>query len=356
MKTLVATIRRRLSGNLPARPRPVHGAHGRARDARYVFRAREYPGSRDRDYLVHLPPAYRRGVSLPVVMILHGCDQDHDDIRHVADMDRLADRYGFIVVYPFVTSYPGPRMKNCWAFWLASQIRSGAGEVEDLWQILAAVRRRFGGDPARLHVAGLSSGAGMAIAMLVARCDRIASGAAIAGLPYSESALTVGRRHPTFRPKSRVVDAMNREMGRRKRRVPLLVVQADGDPVVSARAGRRVRDTWTAAFADDSTAARAQQSGTTGGIPWARRRYTDGKGRTVVETLMLEHRGHGWYGGRDGKYGFADGPDVSDAMWRFFADHSLDGATGPAPRRRFGLERIRRWLRGVVDARRRRKR
>ena len=195
------------------RRRPIHGSHGQARDIEYVFKRRRYPGSRNRQYLVHLPPAYRRGgPKLPVVMVLHGCDQDHHDIRHVAHFDRLADRHGIIVVYPFVTSYEQPRMSNCWAFWSRRHNRAGHGEVEDLWQILSDVRRRYGADDKRLHVAGLSSGGGMAVALLVNRCDKIASGAEIAGLPYTEYPPTFGLMQRRERPLQRIVDAMNEQM------------------------------------------------------------------------------------------------------------------------------------------------
>jgi len=52
-------------------------------------------------------------------------------------------------------------------------------EVED-------IKQNYAVDPARIHVTGLSSGGGMAVAMMVAHADKIASGAAVAGLPYAE--------------------------------------------------------------------------------------------------------------------------------------------------------------------------
>ena len=40
----------------------------------------------------------------------------------------LAERDGFIVVYPFITSYDGMRSPNCWGFWFPQHIHEGAGE------------------------------------------------------------------------------------------------------------------------------------------------------------------------------------------------------------------------------------
>jgi poly(hydroxyalkanoate) depolymerase family esterase len=326
LKSLYTRLRSSLRRAPKSRIRPVHGEHSHSRDIEYVFRQRPYPGSRDREYLVHLPPAYRRGRRLPVVMILHGCDQDHHAIRHVANFDRIADKHGVIVVYPYVTSYAPPRMRNCWAFWSSSQNRSGAGEVEDLWQILNDVRRRFAADPNRLHVAGLSSGAAMTVAMLVNRCDRIASGAEIAGLPFTETASALGQPQPRLKSVRRIAAAMDETMSTRKRAVPLLVVHAHDDPIISVAAAARIRDSWGRCFSIDTETPVWSDSGLDNGTQWEHHRYGDAGNGGVVETLLLGHGQHGWYGGRDGRYGFANAPDVSRRIWAFFEAHRLDGA------------------------------
>jgi len=323
LKELYAKLEAWLGARVPGRLAPVDGAFGVARDVEYVFKKRRYRGSRDRKYLVHLPPVYRRGIKLPVVMVLHGCDQDHYAIRHVSNFDRLADEHGFIVVYPFVTSYDKPRMENCWAFWSHNENRAGAGEAEDLWQILRDVRARYGADANRLHVAGLSSGASMTIALLVARCDKIASGAEVAGLAYSESAICIGLGRPRPKSTDHIVAAMNEQMGRKKRRVPLMIVHAKRDRVVSVHGAAKVRDSWARSFSIDTSRPVWSESGVSKGTGWEHRRYADELCESAVETLLLDHQGHGWYGGRGGKYGFSNAPDVSAKIWRFFEANAL---------------------------------
>jgi poly(hydroxyalkanoate) depolymerase family esterase len=340
LRALLHKLRDSFGTRAQRRHRPIHGGDGRARDGEYVFKAKRYRGSRDRAYLVHLPPAYARGRKLPVVMILHGCDQDHRAIRHVSNFDRLADEHGIIVVYPFVTSYDTPRMRNCWAFWSNSHNRAGAGEVEDLWQILKAVRARYKADANRLHVAGLSSGAGMALALLVNRCDKIASGAAIAGLSYAEGPGPLGLGHPSAQSTAQMVAAMNERMGRKKRAVPLLIVHAKRDRIVNVEAAKKIRDSFARSFAVETSQPSWSESGTAKGTAWEHRRYADEAGRSAIEMLLLDHRGHGWYGGRSGKYGFANTPDVNAKIWQFFASTALS----PASRlgsllRRAGLQR-----------------
>ena len=224
-------------------------------------------------------------------------------------------------MYPFITRYSMPRHTNCWAFWLRSETRVGAGEVEDLWQIMCDVRKRFKADPKRLYVAGLSSGAGMTVAMLVTRCDRIAAGASVAGVPYSESAFIVGRRRPRFKSTSAVVRSMDRQMKERKRPVPLFIVHAQQDPVVNIESSRRMRESWARAFDVDTSVVRSRRKGNSKGVRWVRESFGDDR---LIETLTLQDSRHGWFGGGAGAYGFADGPDVSREIWRFFRSRRLD--------------------------------
>lgn len=325
LRTLYTRLRTAFARREKRRYRPIHGDHGEARDIEYVFKKRRYRGSRDRKYLVHLPPPYRRGgPKLPIVMILHGCDQDHHEVRHVADFDRLADQHGFIVVYPFVTSYEPPRMTNCWAFWSRRHNRAGEGEVEDLWQILVDVRRRFGADETRIHVAGLSSGGSMTVALLVNRCDKIASGAEIAGLAYSEIPPTFGLMRHRQKPLERIVAAMESQMGRRKRAVPLLIVHATGDRIINVNAATKVQDSWARSFTIETSRPSWSKTGTTRGTPWVHQRFKNEDGRDTLETFLLDHNEHGWYGGRDGKYGYADAPNISATIWEFFETNTLD--------------------------------
>jgi len=91
--------------------------------------AKVYKGFRDRQYVVHLPTGYTASKAYPLVMVLHGCMQTHLVIQKDSDFNRIADTEGFIAVFPFITSYSGMRNQNCWGFWLAAEIKRGAGEV-----------------------------------------------------------------------------------------------------------------------------------------------------------------------------------------------------------------------------------
>lgn len=309
----------------PERVRDIERGGGGS-DHERTFQARSYPRSRTRHYLVHLPPGYNARRPLPLVMVLHGCRQRHRDIQHISDFDTLADRRGFAVVYPFVTSYSGWRMENCWGWWLRGEVRPGAGEVQDLWGIVEDVGKEFTVDPRRIHVTGLSSGAGMAVAMMVAHPDRIASGASVAGVPYSETAAAVGltkRTNGVFKPVHEVSSAMRAAMGAHRRPVPIFIVHSRRDTTVDIQAAHSLRDTWAHCFGVDASAPASVRVGRTQSTAWTLSKYRGAERRTLIETLFTEDGEHGWLGGNPGSFSNPHGPNISQMMWRFFRTHPL---------------------------------
>jgi poly(hydroxyalkanoate) depolymerase family esterase len=288
-------------------------------DVRKIFRARAYPGSRRREYLVHVPPSYERQERLPLVMVLHGCNQDHIDMQTITRFDELADRYGFIVVYPFITGYRGVRLRNCWGWWRRGDISRGSGEVEDLWNIINAVRRSHRIDSDRIHVTGLSSGAAMAVAMAVVHGGKIASCAAVAGVAYGESIWALGK-YPRVRNTGATVAEMNQAMGKRKSLTPIFIAHSADDHVVGLRAAEGLRDSWIGCFGIDRGSADVTQ-GKHGGTPWSLTTYSDESGASVLDYLVLKGYEHGWYGGARGPFSIPDAPDVSSMIWSFFARH-----------------------------------
>jgi poly(hydroxyalkanoate) depolymerase family esterase len=294
-------------------------------DVSHTFHARGYPGSRTRLYRVHVPGGNQD--KRPLVVVLHGCRQDNRDIETISGFNRLADRHGFLVAYPFVTSYRGMRNRNCWGWWFEREIHAGAGEVQDLWQIVEEIRQRYPVDEQRIHVTGLSSGAGMAVAMMVVHGDRIASGAAVAGVPYAEKAEIVRNPFnggPRYRPVVAITSAMKAEIGEDARSVPIQVVHSENDDKVEIRAAHNLRDSWGLCFGIDTRIAHKVDSGSTQGTDWEHSTYHNGGRKSVIETLFLQGPGHGWYGGNPGAFSYPEAPDISRYIWDFFDSHPLE--------------------------------
>ena len=293
----------------------------------HCFEARDYPGSRTRQYLVHLPNGKTSRRARPLLLVLHGCRQDHRDIQAISGFDRLSDQHRFLVAYPFVTSYRGLRNRNCWGWWFDREIHAGAGEVEDLWQIVEEIKREYPVDERRIFVTGLSSGAGMAVAMMVAHAGRIAAGAAVAGVPYAERASAVRHafnQHPRSRPVADIVAEMRAELGPDRKPAPLKVVHSSQDDKVLIESAQTLRDSWGQCLGVDTARPAQLRQGRDGATAWEHSCYLDNGGQATIETLFLEGPGHGWYGGDPGEFSYPDGPDIARRIWRFFKAHPLE--------------------------------
>lgn len=319
----------------------------------YTFQSHSYSGSRDRQYKVYVPDAL--STPAPMVMVLHGCRQTHEDVLRDWGMTAAADRYGFILVTPFITSYDGFRNPNCWGFWLDQHRNQGRGEPEDLHQIGREVEARHDIDPARRYIAGLSSGGAMAVVVATTHNAYWAAVAAAAGLPYGESAAAVslsGECPGTarFHSVDQVAADMRTELND-SYAIPLLVLSNERDCTVVPPAGENVRDAHLRVFGtpppyDTPSGARAVQR------PCAPVRdddygcvhtaYTvDGSpvARSVVETVFYSgplltpdptdtDHGHYWIGGEhgnDGPWSIRRGPSYPDIVWDFFARHPREG-------------------------------
>lgn len=291
-----------------------------------TFRPRSYPGSRARRYDIYVPVRCNGRNASPLVMVLHGCQQTHADICAISAFNALAEREGFVALYPFVTNYADFRINNCWGWWREEEISPGAGEVEDLWQIVEEVRQEVRIDPGRIHVAGLSSGGGMAVAAMVAHCHKIASGAVVAGVPYAETARAVAGTHVargTFRPVSDISIQMNETMGDNKRLAPILIVHSRDDPVVELQSAENLRESWADCFGIKTSNRVSVRSGATLGTAWEHKKYYGFRWRSAIETFYLEGVGHGWYGGAPGRFSYPDAPNVTEYIWEFLRRHPL---------------------------------
>jgi poly(hydroxyalkanoate) depolymerase family esterase len=293
--------------------------------------AGSHPGARERDYQVFVPDDLAGAA--PVVMLLHGCLQTEQNMIDETRFTELAERDGFVVVFPFVTSYPflPLRAQNCWGFFVERHRHEGGGEPADLRRILHAVEDEFAIDPERRYVAGLSSGAAMAVALAVAYSEDIAVAGAVAGLPYGEGPCAVA--HACFtgiahQPVAAFVEAMRAEQQEpeEQRLVPLMVIHSTNDTVVPIRNAHNLRDSWIAHHDAEGIPAGTEDC-TAEGVRCERTRFADREGRIVVETVFYEGprsgRTHFWVGDHDGRFADPDGPSASELLWSFFRQHEL---------------------------------
>ena len=117
-----------------------------------------------------------------LVVILHGCTQTAAGYDAAAGWSKLADEFGFAVLFPEQTRQNNPNL--CFNWFSDSDIQRDRGEVRSIREMIDEMVSSHGVDPTRVSVTGLSAGGAMANAMLTAYPEVFAGGAIIAGLPY----------------------------------------------------------------------------------------------------------------------------------------------------------------------------
>src|SRR3984957_5635354 len=164
----------------------------------------------DRTYLVRLPRGYDAKQKYPVVILLHGMNQDTDDMERLTRFAELADKDGIIAVYPSALhgrwnvgvrppvqqpamrspgrgrrgggGYPGgggggyPGGGQSGGQGRNDESRSEpADDVDFLNQMLDQMALKFSLDQARIYATGLSEGGLMAMKAGCSMADRIAA-------------------------------------------------------------------------------------------------------------------------------------------------------------------------------------
>ncbi|MCK0115830.1 alpha/beta hydrolase-fold protein [Isoptericola sp. S6320L] len=287
-------------------------------------------GTRQR-YQVHLPPQHDGGTALPVMMAIHGCGMTGygwNSMKGSTQFDALADRAGFIVVYPTQRMF-ADRI-NCWnSDDPRNQVR-GSGEAALLAGVARDVVERYGADPERVHVSGASSGAGTAVILGATYPDVFATVTSVAGGEYGLN--QVDPDDPDATPPSVTGRQAWAQMGEQARAVPLLIVQGGSDDVVPTVVGQRLVEHWRTVVdlvVDDALDGSPElvpdtivHPATGDRYEYAQTTYRDPDGQVLIEYVYADDLAHAWSTpGAAGIFTDTAGPDATEIAWQFAQLH-----------------------------------
>ena len=268
---------------------------------------------------------------MPMVVMLHGCQQTAAEFAAATRMNALAQRKGFAVLYPQQSASADAH--RCW-HWFQKRTQAGQGDTGLLVQLIAQVQTRHALDPTRTYVAGLSAGAALAALLALRYPEKVAAiglhsapvfgvaDSAIAayrvmqhgaGVAAAESAHAAGRAVPLLSGKAGM---------------PVILVHGQRDAVV-----RRINlDQLTQQFQIINAAGMtrtepvlrsypARSGGRSPRRAWKTATFYAGRKPQVV-SCEITGLGHAWSGG-DGSMAFSarEGPDAALLMWSFFTRH-----------------------------------
>jgi poly(hydroxyalkanoate) depolymerase family esterase len=269
-------------------------------------------------FKLYVPSNYE-GQALPLVVMLHGCNQNADDFAAGTGMNQHARNQGFFVLYPQQAHDANPN--NCWNWFMPEHQQRGSGEPALLASMTLKVVQQYGINPQRVFIAGMSAGGAMACVMANAYPELFAAVGVHSGLPVGtasdmDQALTAmyhgdgasGTTQTEPQPQSTPIAA--------NRPTPIIVFHGDQDSTVHPSNGEQV---VKAALGDTPVQVQVQQGTSSNGRHYTRRIYTDTQDRVLAEYWLVHGTGHAWSGGSlQGSYTDRHGPDASAEMLRFF--------------------------------------
>ncbi|MFI5673777.1 extracellular catalytic domain type 1 short-chain-length polyhydroxyalkanoate depolymerase [Streptomyces cellulosae] len=251
-----------------------------------------------------------------VVVAVHYCTGSGPAMYNGTEWAQLADRYGFVVVYPSVT-----RASKCFDVASPQALKRGGGsDPVGIKSMVDWVTRTYGADTSKIFATGISSGAMMTNVLLGDYPDVFAAGAAFSGVPFGCFATTDGSEwnsacangtltHTPQEWGDLVRAAYPGYTGPRPR---MQVWHGTEDDVLRyPNFGEEIKQ-WTNVLGAGQTPA-ATDSPVSG---WTRTRYGATGDQAPVEAISLQGVGHNLY-----SYGMA-----SRALTFFGLDSS-----GPAP-------------------------
>jgi poly(hydroxyalkanoate) depolymerase family esterase len=296
-------------------------------------------------YVLYTPSSYDASRPAPLVVMIHGCNTTAEQQMHANAAHALADREGFVILYPDNDDDLHPA--QCWRFYSPLEWRRDSSDVAAIAGMTRTVMAARAIDPERVYAIGMSSGAFTASNLGPAYPDLYAAIGVMAGSAYSDFTC-VGTG--LGRDVSDLARGAHAAMGPRARVLPFIVLHGDADAGIPPRCGERAvqQALRTANLAAGSrqdgpiALAPASTRSTTkpGGRAYDVRTYADPDGCVVGEHWIVHGMGHFWSGGTtDPRYaGFTDptGPSASDAAWAFFkrfrrAETSLPCAEASPP-------------------------
>jgi polyhydroxybutyrate depolymerase len=139
-------------------------------------------GANRRGYRVHVPAGYRPDRPVPAVLLFHGNGGAAADLDADSGLSELADRRGFLAVYPQGLSVGAGN-----SFWAGSgRVDLGVDDLRYTADLLDDLQRRLCVDPARVHAGGFSAGGSVTAWLACELAGRVAAVAAVSGAYFAE--------------------------------------------------------------------------------------------------------------------------------------------------------------------------
>ena len=287
-----------------------------------------------RDYRLYVPSGYEEQDSVPLIVMLHGCGQDAEDLATGTQMNVLAEREGFFVLYP--EQRLDTNLLNCWNWFEPSNQERGSGEPSIIAGVTERVITQYNIDTDRVYVAGISAGGAMTSIMGATYPNLYSAIGVHSGLEYKAASNSWAARTAQMDggPDPDKQGYLAFLSAREEARVlPTIVFHGEEDEEVDVINAHQALSQWaqTNDYAYDGSdndsitdePADTFREQTPEGYSYDSYLYENPEGDVIMEKWIIEGMGHAWSGGDPaGSYIDPEGPDASEEIIRFFESHT----------------------------------
>ncbi len=245
---------------------------------------------------IHVPATLARDAKAPLVVVLHGCTQSAGVIAAQTGWNKLADQYGFIVVYPQQRMINNPEMCFCW--YRRKDITKGRGEDLSIIEMTDYAKHTYRIDSSRVFITGLSAGALMSVVMMSTYPETFNAGAIFAGGAYKCAPdmftpwmVAMGWVHKS--PAKWGMKVKKQNPGYAGPYPRMIIYQGKNDPLVNYHNGFEIVKQWTNLHGIGTTPSSVITQ-------FALNRdiekdiYRDGQNQDAVVYYKIKHLGHAY--------------------------------------------------------------
>jgi poly(hydroxyalkanoate) depolymerase family esterase len=228
----------------------------------------------------------------PILVACHWCHGDAQAIYNGSRYASVADKYGYLVIFPSANSSDG-----CWDVASAGALtHNGGGDPLGIVSMVRYVIKNFNADSTRVYALGVSSGAMMTNVLLGAYPDVFAGGAAYAGVPFGCFAgpnswnddCAKGRITKTPKEWGDLMRAAYPEYSGKRPKIQMW--HGTNDEVLAYHNLSEAVKQWTNIHGIDTVPASKENNYFQSG--WTRQRYKNSNNEVVIETIIEQGQPH----------------------------------------------------------------
>jgi len=206
---------------------------------------------------MHVPNNLNDSVKRPLIVALHGCTQDAASMAKQSGWNKLADNYGFFMLYPQQKFINNPN--TCFNWFRKKDISKGKGEVKSIKQMIDYATKKYPIDSSKIFVYGLSSGAAMGVALLADYPELFNAGAILAGGPFMAATNPVSGLMSMVAIKNKssrelAAPVLKQNMGFKNKYPRIIIIHGKNDPVVEIKNSYQLIQQWTYLHHTDTVA------------------------------------------------------------------------------------------------------